>query len=254
MSNPTPQSNTPETQATHISEQEIIQQLHGTPQQVAQGLLTAAQQGIAEAQALLGQVLLDGQGVAPDPVQAQQWFKRAAESGHVMAINMVGRCLENGWGVEADPTAAASWYQRASDLGLDWGMYNYANLLARGTAIAQDRAEAFRLYNVAAEMGHAKSMNIIGRFIEEGWEAPRDPVLAFEWYRKSAEAGDFRGQFNYASRLAEQGKEIEAAAWLRQCASTATPGFKSKMAQALLKSAKSPFVKIAAEILSGHGV
>ena len=250
-----PNATTPDSDQTlkPQSEQDIINRLQGTPEDIAAGLRSAAEQGFSDAQALLGQILLDGQGIAQDQVEALAWFQRAAESGHVMAINMVGRCLENGWGTPADPTAAANWFQRASDLGLDWGMYNYANLLARGTAISPDRSEAFRLYNVAAAMGHAKSMNIVGRFIEEGWETARDPMLAFDWYRRSAEAGDFRGQFNYASKLAEQGKEIEAAAWLRQCASTATPGFRNKIAQVLLQSAKSPFVKIAAEILSGHG-
>jgi len=251
--NPTSLEQTTEQAANTSSKQDIISRLQGTPEQVAAGLRAAAEQGFSDAQALLGQVLLDGQGIAQDQAEALVWFQRAAESGHVMAINMVGRCLENGWGAPADPVAAAGCYQRASDLGLDWGMYNYANLLARGTAIAPDRSQAFRLYNTAAAMGHAKSMNIVGRFIEEGWETARDAVLAFDWYRRSAEAGDFRGQFNYASKLAEQGKEIEAAAWLRQCASTATPGFRNKIAQVLLQSAKSPFVKIAAEILSGHG-
>lgn len=234
------------------TELDIISRLQGTPEEVAAALRIAAEQGFADAQALLGQILLDGQGVALDQAQALKWFKQAAESGHAMAINMVGGCLENGWGTKADPRAAADWYQRASELGLDWGMYNYANLLARGTAISQDRPKAFQLYNTAAALGHAKSMNIVGRFVEEGWETARDSALAVDWYRRSAEAGDFRGQFNYASKLAEQGKELEAAAWLRECASSATPGFKTKMAQALLQSGKSPFVKIAAEILSGH--
>ncbi len=233
-------------------EQQIIQQLSGTPEQIAMGLRSAAEQGIVDAQALLGQLLLDGQGVAVDQVQALQWFKVASESNHPMAINMVGRCIENGWGIEANPADAVSWYKRAAELGLDWGMYNYANMLARGVVIPQDRAEAFRLYNAAVLLGHAKSMNIVGRFVEEGWETPQDSNLAADWYRRSAEAGDFRGQFNHASKLAEQGKDIEAAAWFRQCASTATLGFKQKMAQVLLQSGKPIFIKIAAEILSGH--
>ncbi len=233
-------------------EQQIIAQLSGTPEQIAVGLRLAAEQGVVEAQALFGQVLLDGQGVAVDQIQALQWFKTASESNHPMAINMVGRCLENGWGIEANPSEAVAWYKRAAELGLDWGMYNYANILARGVVVPQNRAEAWRLYNAAVLLGHAKSMNIVGRFVEEGWETPQDSKLAAEWYRRSAEAGDFRGQFNHASKLAEQGKEIEAAAWFRQCASTATQGFKQKMAQVLLQSGKPIFVKISAEILSGH--
>ncbi len=235
---------------TQPNEQEIINQLTGSPEQIAAGLRVAAEQGYAEAQTLLGQVLLDGQGVAVDQVQALDWFKTASQSDHSMAINMVGRCIENGWGVAADPAEAASWYKRAAELGLDWGMYNYANLLARGSVIPPNRAEAFRLYHAAAAQGHAKSMNVIGRFVEEGWETPCDLELAADWYRRAAEAGDFRGQFNHASKLAEQGKDIEAAAWLRQCANTATLGFKQKMAQTLLQIGKPAFVKIAAEILS----
>jgi TPR repeat protein len=233
-------------------EQHIIEQLAGSPEQVAEGLRLAAEQGIADAQALLGQLLLDGQGVAIDQVQALQWFKMASKSHHLMAINMVGRCIENGWGVDANPSEALSWYKHAAELGLDWGMYNYANILARGVVVPQDRTTAFRLYNAAVALGHAKSMNIVGRFVEEGWETPQDSHLAADWYRRSAEAGDFRGQFNHASKLAEQGKEIEAAAWFRQCLSTATLGFKQKMAQTLLQSGQPIFVKIAAEILSGH--
>lgn len=233
-------------------EQQIIEQLAGSPEQMAAGLRLAAEQGLADAQALLGQLLLDGQGVVIDQVEALEWFKKASQSDHPMAINMVGRCIENGWGIAANPTEAASWYKRAAELGLEWGMYNYANLLARGVAIPQDRPKAFRLYNAAVLLGHAKSMNIVGRFVEEGWETPRDAVLAADWYRRSAEAGDFRGQFNHASKLAEQGKDIEAAAWFRQCISTATLGFKQKMAQVLLQSGKPIFIKIAAEILSGH--
>ncbi len=237
-----------------LTDQDIINLLAGNPEQVAAGLLVAAEHGYPEAQALYGQVLLDGQGVMVNQAQALDWFSKASLANHPMVINMVGRCLENGWGVDANPTEAANWYKRAAELDLDWGMYNYANLLARGQAIPPDRKLAFELYNKAASQGHAKSMNVIGRFVEEGWETEQNSALAADWYRRSAEAGDFRGQFNHASKLAEQGKDIEAAAWLRQCASTATLGFKQKMAQTLLKSCKAPFVKIAAEILAGHGI
>lgn len=131
--------------SSQLTKQQIIDQLMGSPEQTAEGLRVAAQQGYAEAQALLGQVLLNGQGVAVDQAQAVHWFKAASRSNHPMAINMVGRCIENGWVVAANPKDAVDWYKRAIDLGLDWAMYNYANLLARGVAISPNRAEAYRL-------------------------------------------------------------------------------------------------------------
>ncbi len=50
-----------------------------------------AEAGEAEAQCLLGQLLLDGNGVAKDQPAALAWFTRAAAQHHLMAINMVGR-------------------------------------------------------------------------------------------------------------------------------------------------------------------
>ena len=79
-----------------------------------------AQQGVAEAQAVWAQMLLD-QGNAREGFA---WFNRAAAQGHVMALNMVGRCYDQGWGVAVDKRRAAECFRIAAERGLDWGMYN----------------------------------------------------------------------------------------------------------------------------------
>jgi TPR repeat protein len=122
-----------------------------------------------------------------------------------MARNMLGRCHEHGWGCTADAAVAARHYRQAAEGGLDWAMYNYANLLATGRGVIEDQAQALKLYQRAAELGHAKSMNLLGRYLEEGQHCPADSAAAVEWYRRSAEGGDFRGQFSYASVLADDG-------------------------------------------------
>ena len=71
----------------------------GPPEAYAAWIQAAADLGLLEAQAILGQMLLDGHGMARDPEAALGWFKRAAQADHLMSINMVGRCYENGWGV-----------------------------------------------------------------------------------------------------------------------------------------------------------
>lgn len=109
-------------------------QLAGAPGEVAQAILGAAREGLTEAQALLGQILLDGQGIQRDPSLARTWFTIAAERGHAMARNMLARCLEHGWGGPADPAAAAVHYRIAAQAGLDWARYNLANLHATGPA------------------------------------------------------------------------------------------------------------------------
>ncbi len=67
--------------------------LDDSPVRAAQAILMAAKQGVVDAQALLGQILLDGRGIERDQALALRWFEIAAQGGHLMARNMVGRCL-----------------------------------------------------------------------------------------------------------------------------------------------------------------
>lgn len=184
--------------------------LQADPSSAAKAILLAAQENIVDAQALLGQILLDGNGIEQDPVLALTWFQIAARKGHPMALNMVGRCHEHGWGCEPDITKAAEHYRLAAESGLDWGFYNYGNLLATGRGVNKDQARALACYRKAAQMGHAKSMNLLGRYLEDGLCCERDLAAAHEWYQRSAQAGDFRGQFSHAAVLADQGRIEEA--------------------------------------------
>ena len=209
--------------------------LEESPARAAQAILIAAREGVLDAQALLGQILLDGRGIALDQPLAVRWFEIAAQGGHLMARNMLGRCHEHGWGCTADASIAAGHYRVAAEDGLDWAMYNYANLLATGRGVAVNQLQALSLYRNAAELGHAKSMNLLGRYLEEGQYCCADPSAAFEWYRRSAENGDFRGQFSYASVLVERTQIKEALAWFRQAMLGGHSAFLEISAQTLLK-------------------
>jgi TPR repeat protein len=211
--------------------------LDESPARAAQAILMAAGEGILDAQALLGQILLDGQGIARDQPLAVRWFEIAARRGHLMARNMLGRCHEHGWGCAADAAVAARHYRIAAEAGLDWAMYNYANLLATGRGVVENQVQALKLYQDAAELGHAKSMNLLGRYLEEGRVCPRDLVAARDWYRRSAEGGDFRGQFSFAAVLTEEGNIDDALVWLRKALAGGNPNFLRVASEALSASA-----------------
>jgi TPR repeat protein len=211
----------------------------------AQALRRLAETGDPEAQAVLGQWLLDGRELARDSEQALHWFRLAAHADHAMATNMVGRCHELGWGTPVDLGLAAVWYRKAAEKGLDWGMYNYAHALAGGRGVGADRALAFELYRRAASLGHAKAMTMVGRFHERGWETPCDPRLAAQWYRRAAEGGDFRGQAHYAAALASAGRMEEAMRWLRLAFDGATPAFASILADEVERSGAAPLRDLA---------
>ena len=216
--------------------------LEESPARAAQAILLAAGEGEVEAQALLGQILLDGQGIAQDQPLALRWFGIAAGQGHLMARNMLGRCHEHGWGCAADAAIAARHYRIAANAGLDWAMYNLANLLATGRGVAVDHQQALALYRRAAEWGHAKSMNLLGRYLEEGQVCPADPAAAREWYRRSAEGGDFRGQFSFAAVLAGEGRIDEALDWLEKALAGGNLNF-LRVASQTLASAVDPKIQ-----------
>src|ERR1700749_4504550 len=92
----------------------------------------AAACGMAEAQLLLGRLLLEGQGVAKDDRAAFACFLCAAKDGDVEARNMVGRCYENGWGATQDFIRADANYRIAAEAGHAWAQYNLGHLLLDG--------------------------------------------------------------------------------------------------------------------------
>jgi TPR repeat protein len=223
--------------------------LQDNPASAARAILIAAQENMPDAQALLGQILLDGTGIEQDAELALTWFQIAARRGHAMAINMAGRCHEHGWGCEPDAAKAAEYYRQAAEADLDWGFYNYGNLLATGRGVNKDQARALACYRKAAQMGHAKSMNLLGRYLEEGLYCERDLPVAHDWYRRSAEGGDFRGQFSHAGVLAEQGHIEEAITWFRSALRIGTLNFLRVSRQTLLSS---PYPEIRALALAYH--
>jgi len=220
-------------QFKETSPEAFARHLAGAPEEAALWIQVAAEQGLAEAQALLGQILLDGRGIKLDMALARHWFAKAADQGHLMGMNMLGRCYELGWGGSIDLTAAANHFKRAAELGFEWGMYNYANLLLHGNGVIKDEAEALEWYRKAASLGNAKSLNVVGRFYEEGWLVEANRATAAEFYRKAAEGDDFRGQYNYALLLAEQGQLEAATAWMERALQLAHLKFTRTMAETL---------------------
>ncbi|WP_083654689.1 tetratricopeptide repeat protein [Burkholderia sp. SRS-W-2-2016] len=220
----------------NVSRDEFAAILAGPPERAAEWVAAAAHNGIVEAQAVYGQYLLDGHGVARDVGAAFVWFRHAARRDHPMAMNMLGRCYEHGWGTAPCAPVAVYWYRLAAQAGLDWGMYNYASALTLGNGIDCDRVEALVWFRRAAELGHAKSLNFIGSFYEDGWTVDADEDTALDFYRRAAEGGDFRGQFNYARLLAARGEIDAALPWLQQVPRTATVAFVAKMREWLAAS------------------
>lgn len=207
--------------------------LSGSPEERAALIRAGAEAGIAEAQAVWGQMRLDA-GEARDGLG---WFVRAAAQGHLMALNMVGRCYDLGWGVAVDKGRAAECFRIAAERGLGWAMYNHATALALGAGVAEDRAAARdwleRAIAAAEGAGEpllaAKALNFVGSFAEDGWAGPVDMIRAADCYARSARGGDFRGCFNHARMLAAAGEVATAADWIAQAGQLGHDRFRAQM-------------------------
>jgi TPR repeat protein len=199
-----------------------------------------AEAGVAEAQAVWGQMLLDGAGVERDQAAAFAWFNRAAAQRHAMALNMVGRCYDLGWGVAVDKVRAAACFRSAAEAGLVEAMYNHATALALGAGVAEDRSAALGWFARAAEAGYAKAMNHLGSFHEDGWATPRDTAAAAHWYARAAEGGDFRGAFNHARMLIAAGERAAALGWIERAGAWGNAPFRDKARAWLAASALGP--------------
>ena len=239
---------------TTLSRDEIAARLAAPPAERAAFIHACAEAGEAEAQAVYGQMLLDGIGVAKDPHAALGWFVRGAAQHHLMAINMVGRCYDLGWGTDIDKARAADCYRIAADRGLDWGQYNYATLLALGEGVREDKAQALALFRAAAAQGNAKAINFVGSFYEDGWVVERDMAKAARCYARAAAGGDFRGCFNHARMLGAAGRYDEAIVSLEKSGETATPAFIDKAVAFLAASDIPAFRKRGVQaLLAGAG-
>lgn len=223
------------------------------PEEAAPWIKAAALAGMARAQVLWGQYLLDGIGNVPrDPAAAVEWFRAAARAGVPEGMNMLGRCHEMGWGTAKDHAEAARLFRQAAEAGFDWGQYNLGNMHYRGQGVPQDYDEALRWYRAAALQGHAKSLNMVARFLEEGWGVARDPQAAVRLYVMSAERGDFRGQFNLGVLLTAQGEIEEAARWFRAAAERSHEEFRRGMVERLAARPEAELQAVAREIRAGR--
>ena len=89
-------------------------------------LLPCAEQGVAQAQYMLGFKYWRGNGI-PDPedaAKAVRWFRLAAEQGMASAQLELGQMYANGEGVRENDAEAVRWYRLAAEQG-----YSVAQLL-----------------------------------------------------------------------------------------------------------------------------
>jgi hypothetical protein len=94
--------------------------------------------GDGEAQYLLGQMYLAGEGVPRDATEAARWLAKAAGQNVTAAYDRLGALYAEGLGLPQDFQAAADWFHRAAAQGDANALYHLGTLQLGGLGMPCD--------------------------------------------------------------------------------------------------------------------
>lgn len=138
-------------------------------------LTSAALNGSAEAQFLMGQMNERGEGSAANAGEAWGWYKRAAAVNHLEAQFRLAESFEQGRGVPLSMRKALDWYTRAADRGHLRAMLKSAELYRSGRGTRPNLAKAVAYLGKAAADGDADAEAQLERMASEGLAVKTDP-------------------------------------------------------------------------------
>jgi TPR repeat protein len=134
-----------------------------------------------------------GLGGERDDPCAVKWLRRAAPRLGAAQL-LLGQMLLEGRGVARDETAARLWIEQAAATGLLDATVALAELLANGRGGCRDAPGALSLFRDAAGSGHLGALYAVGAMYHAGHGVVQDRILAQQWFRKAAEAGHAMAQ------------------------------------------------------------
>lgn len=123
---------TPALEATCLKGLEQINR--GNFQEALPFIEAAAQAHYSDAEATLGLMYVNGDGVARDYARARFWFERAAAAGHAQGLYELGVLYRNGEGVPVNRQAAKMLFERAAQAGFATAARELAKLHEEGGA------------------------------------------------------------------------------------------------------------------------
>lgn len=112
-----------------------------------------AAQGDPKACFELGDRLLNGDGLAADPVAARGWLEKAARGGVAEAMFRLGKLHYEGIGGPKDVELALDYYAQAARLGIPEAQHNIGATLVSGRGVKRDYVEGLAWLIVAEKNG-----------------------------------------------------------------------------------------------------
>ena len=185
-------------------------------------LTEPAAQGDVEAMALMGEMLMRGQGGSRDELKAREYILQAFGGGSLRATYTLGVMYLNGNLVTKDEAKGIELVKKAAELRYPAAQAMYGVWLTRGV-FGQEKNEVVGMtwFKEAAAQNDPTAMNWLADAYEYGKSGVAvDSLLALDWYKKSAERQNASSMVS-AGRMYALGKGVtadgvEALRWLKK--------------------------------------
>jgi TPR repeat protein len=202
----------------------------------------AAEQDLAEAQALLGNILTSGPAPLRDLRQAEYWYRRCSTAGCPQGSLGLGLALLRAGGDEATLREAADELCKAAAAGLGMAVYLLGAMTEYGIGVLKpDLAAAAVLYRTAAQKGVPQAQLRWGLALRQGRGIEPNVAAGETWLRRAAAAGETEAAalvgYLYASGGELAPDYSEAMVWLRRAAEQGHAAAARMLAQLYLTGA-----------------
>ena len=150
----------------------------------------AAAQGSLEAKIGLGNAYASGRGIERNLEVAVRWWRMAAERGHVDAQVGLGNAYVNGHGVEQDFAEAERWWKKAAAQGSEEAKYGLGTMyLGELEGLEGEPSEGVELLGELAANEHADAQYFLGLIYRAGGVVERDEARSRELFEAAAAQG-----------------------------------------------------------------
>lgn len=152
-------------------------------------LLPLAEADNVEAQEIVADIYIYGQGVDIDPQEALKWSRRAAALGSAEAENDIAVHYSRGEGVEQDDAEALKWFERAAEHGNAKALISLSRRYLYGTdGLEPDFGLGLAYLFAAADGGHPRALWSLAQFTATGrFGLYPDQREAVRLYERAAE-------------------------------------------------------------------
>lgn len=141
-----------------------------------------AEQGNAEAQNELGEMMERGMAGPVDFTQAASWFQKSALQGNAAGQRNLGILYKNGVGMVRGTTHMLSWLTNAATQNDSKAAGELGDIYRFGVVVPRNFNTAAHWYSVAAEHGSVHGQGALAAAYALGDGLPKDDVKAWQWF------------------------------------------------------------------------